>query len=281
MQNLIKNIDGNVITLENQFVYSYKIEDRPVLIRVRLAENVSVKSISVTSKDKKATKGIEARLSRNLTVADLTVKGIQNAIFVTDSIAPRIISNTITDNGRAVRGQAGLQIFNCLEAEIRENKLKRSGAIWIRNNINSRIIRNTSDNTRPTNGDGISVVNTVNCIFDSNTILNANCYGIWIKNDSRNNTISNNRFSKGITSGIYLTHGAQENLISNNITSNNAGNGIFVAAEADRNIIRDNLVERNQGRGILVHGKQNTLSGNTALKNGIEQIKIQPGNFIK
>ncbi len=100
---------------------------------------------------------------------------------------------------------------------------------------------------------------------DNNTIsgntVNDNDYGIFLDIDSDNNTITGNTANNNNHWGMYLAL-CYHNIISGN-TANNNSRGIFLAVSA-YNIISGNTANNNSFCGIeIYHSDFNTVSGNT------------------
>ena len=129
---------------------------------------------------------------------------------------------------------------------------------------------------------GIKLENTNN-----GTLTNNNCscngrYGILLRNNCDNNTISGNIASNiGYNNqmyGIYLIEYCDNNTISGNTANGNLFNGITLFTDCDDNIISGNTASNttyNQNKGIyLYNSDNNTISGNNANDNQFEGIYL-------
>jgi large repetitive protein len=94
---------------------------------------------------------------------------------------------------------------------------------------------------------------------------------------SRNNRITWNSVLENERDGISLTLFPSANELLHNVVSRNGGNGIFIASDNVGNVVRENLTNRNAGDGIHVDGPANTLTRNSANKNGDLGIEAVPG----
>ncbi len=118
------------------------------------------------------------------------------------------------------------------------------------------LLRNNCDN------------NTISGNIASNIGNNNQMYGITLSNNCNNNTISGNTASGNQFNGITLLTDCDDNTISGNTASNttfNQNNGIYLY-NSDNNTISGNNVNDNQFYGIYLYTdcNENTISGNTA-----------------
>ncbi|MFD0673922.1 nitrous oxide reductase family maturation protein NosD [Cohnella sp. GCM10027633] len=276
--NIVKEVTGNKIVLKDNILESYQSAK---LVKVNLLPDVTIKDMKIKSGDGIVGWAIYAHHTKNFTIEHVNFSKVgRNPIYVEQSYSPLITRNILFENGRAGYGDFSIGSLENFNAEISYNEITRSGAIYTRNNMFSKVIRNMSNGTGPTNADGISVVGGIGNRYEYNSILRANCYGIWLKDGAERNVISNNTFSSGITSGIYLTT-AKNNIIENNVLTYNNGNGIFLEFGATGNIIRENIVRTNYSRGILVHDVNNIIDSNLSSENTMENYKFEPGNIVK
>jgi len=101
-------------------------------------------------------------------------------------------------------------------------------------------------------------------------LINNTCYdgrsGIYLDNNSDNNTIVENNLRDHNVNGIYLWDYCNRNKISNNILTNNDYHGIYLRWYSDNNTITDNIIkytgwgtyDSDDMSGIYI---QNTLLG--------------------
>ncbi|MCY9692575.1 right-handed parallel beta-helix repeat-containing protein [Paenibacillus alginolyticus] len=266
--NKIKEMNGNILTLEDKVLESYTAAQSSTITKVSLVKNVTIKNVTIrSSQPDRENFGILAKYTSFLTVRNIIFENIaKNALLIQYSQSPRVQNSIFRDNGRKDKGDFGIGIQESVSAMVSKNQMFSSGAIYLRNNIHSVVSSNYSDGTLPTNGDGISAVGGIGNRYENNTILRANCYGIWIHSGAERNVIVNNTFQAGVTSGIYVTD-AYNNEIINNTLTNNSSNGILLDLMAENNHIEGNRLTGNDARGVTANKQINIIGSNISINN--------------
>ncbi|MCY9692574.1 right-handed parallel beta-helix repeat-containing protein [Paenibacillus alginolyticus] len=279
--NYINKIVGNDIFLKENEIEQFVAEGSLSLVKVDLLRNVTIKDVKITSAEGKTGYGIKATHTNNFRVENVDFSKVgRNAIVIEDSLGAVITNNTFFENGRPGLGDNAIHSIKNFNIVISYNQLTRSGSIHTNNNMFSSVDHNKINGTQLTNGDGIYVIGGIGNRYEYNTVLRANCYGIWLRDGAERNIIANNQFIAAITSGIHLTD-SSNNIIKDNVSQNNAGNGIFLTFGSKSNIVENNLTTENYGRGILVHDTGNLIKNNVSRSNQLHNYFIEPGNTLK
>lgn len=111
-------------------------------------------------------------------------------------------------------------------------------------------------------------------------VLTHNGAGIDLQMGSSNNRVARNSVLDNARDGISLRpfpSANDGNELLHNVVSRNGGNGILIRSDNAGNLVRENLTNRNGGDGIHVYGPANTLTRNSASRNGDLGIEAVPG----
>lgn len=136
------------------------------------------------------------------------------------------------------------------------------------------VIRNcTLFNSDTTFGNADMLLDDVN----NGLLINNTCYdgreGIYLDNNSDNNTIVENILRDNIVSGIFLWDGCEENKISNNTLINNNYFGIYLNYNSDGNNITNNIIKYNglgtqdEMSGIFIQASDDNIVSNNEITN--------------
>lgn len=191
--------------------------------------------------------------------------------------------------------------------------------IGSKNIIKTSTISNTLtvNNAKATEGIRLSGAASFDNVIDS---ININGYwnGVYITDNAKQNTISNNKMNKSINMGIYLYDNANDNTLINNViddveigngiyirlsegntaskntvTNVKLGNGFSIYETTGKNTIDSNVVYSNVGAGVLVANALNTEVTNNFIgqdstgtiiggnANGVSISEGGSGNIIK
>lgn len=215
----------------------------------------------------------------NNSIVDNTIQGNENGIFLSGG-NNTISSNTIRDNTGGLYLGSSTK-YNTIAKNIisynRESVLLDYGSdgnFFVNNSIsyNDKSIWVSSDNntfsgnTIADNDDhGISLACSKDNNVLGNSIANNNGTGILV-DTSDDNDIIGNTIRNNTGDGISLL--GKNNTVSTNIIRDN-DNGIYVLT-LNFNMIMGNTVTWNKRSGIsLVHSHNNTIVGNSILKNAV------------
>ena len=111
---------------------------------------------------------------------------------------------------------------------------------------------------------GIDIRSDNNLISDNIIGPNGN-YGLYLYQQSKNNTIINNIITEN-RFGMYLNY-ANENNISSNTFSLNADNGIYLGSQSRDNLISKNVITKNK-QGTRIKGSEdNKVTQNLFINN--------------
>lgn len=281
--NKIVAINGNHLTMQENFIQGFSATEQVRVIPVQLKQNVIVKNLKLVGAPGFNSFGIFANATRGLTLENIEFKDLgRKAIHVENSDHPIVQECQFKTIGAQGLGDYGLGIVLSTGATVKANQMKESGGVYLKGDLNAGCRENQIDNTRVTAGNGISIISTVFSDMSNNTVTRAKGYGMYIGSYSEQNIISKNVVNGGITSGIYLTSESNRNLITNNTLEFNHGNGISLQENVSENLVAANNSSKNESRGILVNGVKNSIVINLATDNQLEDIRIgNPDNFVK
>lgn len=289
--NTIKAISGNQLTLKNTF-YLEHLNDKPIqVIKYQPKSNVRLQDLTITGGANFKTFGIFAKFTEYLTISNITAENIAvTPIHVEYSTFPKVSDSTFQFSGRTGFGDHSVGMVFCAHGIIRGNIINKSGGLYVKGSEDVTCSGNALNDVGVTGGGGVSFVSTFGSTIQSNTLLDTECYGIWLLNGSQNNKITDNHISDCLSTGIYLGEEPlyaglpiDFNIISNNTCkSSRGGNGIFITAAGGNNTVSSNQTSRNLACGIIVNGSNNIITNNTSTKNAIKNIKIAgPGNIVR
>ena len=143
-----------------------------------------------------------------------------------------------------------IKIINCDNVVIKDNKIS-VGDIEYNDWVAGILLQGSSYNLIQDN-----------IIFDGVWRV---CVGIAIQENSTSNNISGNDLSDS-NYGIRL-NSRYNTIIGNNI--HNTLKGIQLKTLSDENIIISNIISDNRGPGITLYGKDNIVTKNTIINNGV------------
>jgi len=116
------------------------------------------------------------------------------------------------------------------------------------------------------------------CNIFNNKILN-NSYGIYLEEDSSNNTFENNTVLNN-SYGIYLDDSSNNTLENNNVSNND--HNIYLESSSNNKIINNNVSFSEWGIGIwLSDSSENEIANNTVIFNGWHGISLRSSSNNK
>jgi len=192
-------------------------------------------------------KGIHLEESISNTISGNNANGNEDGIYLYNADFNTIIENTVNMNDRA-----GIYLDESDYNDITGNTASgNNNGIGSDSGNNYNII---TGNIFTNNNIGIE-------IYESNNANNNTIYGIYIQEESSNNTISGNSVNNNNNTGIYLEDDSDYNVITEN-TINNNNLGIYLYSNCGNNSIYRNLFLKN-GLHAKDDGTDNTWNSTT------------------
>lgn len=186
-------------------------------------------------------------------------------------ILAHINSTNLQIYNNAIHNNANHGVF-C--SELCKNILMKNNSVY--NNTGNGIFLNRltvgseiENNTIYHNGDsGIRVSNSSRNVIANNTI-EGNSFGVIITQSSYNNLIHHNMIKGSDLNGIYLYENSNDNTFKNNTIIESIGNGIYVQGKGtSNNTFNKNNVTRGSSYGIqFFNASNNILLDNTIYNN--------------
>ncbi len=175
------------------------------------------------------------------------------------NIAKNIISNIET---------TAISVLNSNHAVINNNNVFNtvSGALYLGNSNNSKIINNVFDISTGSTGLGIFAYSSNDVTIANNDISNS-VYGIYMQNMLR--ALVNNNAVTSTSKGIYLANAVDDSVIKNNSLIKN-NNGVYVIKSKNSEISFNKFYE-NAVSGITLYNIATgfAISSNDIVNNGI------------
>ena len=141
-------------------------------------------------------------------------------------------------------------------------KLSGNGTATILKRMWDSFAREGVITVKATNG-GCCIENL--CVDGNKAAYNSNKnYGIYLRSNSNNNTITGNMCNDNSSYGIYMNI-SDNNTITGNTCYNNSS-GIYMGS-SDNSTIIGNACCDNNSSGIYISGSNNTITGNTCYNN--------------
>jgi len=264
--NIIKNIDGAIITLQNRPIRTYTTAANAKITKINSVSGVIIQGLTIEHINPVAP-AIKMAYSTNSGFLNVTIRNPLHGISLDNSERITINSCSITP-GSAGEASHGVT----LDRFARHCKVINNTFIHARPAValtgefciiaNNTITASGNGNT----GDGITVLGSDN-VINGNTIIGGDCYGIWIPQftgyNPQRNQITSNSIEANITVGIYA-HGGSDHIICGNILRQNS-NGISVVSSGC--VVESNVCIDNSNIGIALFGERSIVSGNRCKSN--------------
>lgn len=208
----------------------------------------------------------------NVTIKKANIKGFDSGIYLESSTGILISKNNMTENRFY-----GVWLYYSSNNTIVGNNLTHGGyGIWLYYSSNNRISGNAA--TDNSNGIGLYSFSNSNEVT-MNEMSNNKMYGAYIRG-SLWNVISKNVFA-GNSWGLYLRVDTNNNTLSENTIAANTNYGIRLETSSNHNSILRNEITKNHDCNIyLDSSSQNTIEGNNITNSAVGLRLDSSNNYV-
>jgi parallel beta-helix repeat protein len=208
--------------------------------------------------------GIEVSNVNNVTIMNVVIDGIDNAIALTNSTGSCITENVLANTTFYYRGLS-ITLYGSPDNTISHNNITRTGGIYLDEQSGNNII---TGNILEKSG-GIKLASSNNAVYNNTCIehwptVMASQTGISVAGSDNN--ITDNIVESNDNVGISVSTGSA-NRIAGNLITNNPRVGMYVGNTSDNAISNNSIISNGWGVYVEKSSNFNDVIGNNITEN--------------